>query len=200
MRGSAGRREGGGSGSGTAGSGGARSRGAAAGDGGTEAQAKDYCLRLLADRARSRAELAGKLDGRGFAPETARAALDRLTELGLVDDTAFAQQWVQSRHTHSGRGKRALAVELRRKGIDDDIAADALDAIEPEDERARATDLVTHKLRSTRIRDDAEREKVRRRLVGMLARRGFPSSMAYAVVAEHLPGVEEEFAGDLDGE
>ncbi|QNG19118.1 recombination regulator RecX [Rhodococcus triatomae] len=157
------------------------------GEGGTEAQAKEICLRLLADRARSRGELADRLRRREFAPDVVDRVLDRLTEVGLIDDADFAREWVRSRHTYSGKGKRALAVELRRKGIGPDDAAQALDLIDREDERARAGELVDRKLRSVSLDD---REKATRRLVGMLARRGFPPGMCYEVVKERIGEID----------
>lgn len=159
--------------------------------GGTEAQAKDACLRLLTDRARSRAELAERLAKKGFTAEISQRVLDRLTEVGLIDDADFAQQWVQSRHTHSGRGKRALALELRQKGIDQENAAQALEQISVEDERAKATELVARKMRTVSLDD---RERAMRRLVGMLARRGFPPGLAFAVVKEEI----ERAGADID--
>ncbi|REE71697.1 regulatory protein [Rhodococcus wratislaviensis] len=153
------------------------------GEGGTETQAKDLCLRLLTDRARSRAELAERLAKKGYSAEIAERVLDRLTEVGLVNDADFAQQWVHSRHTYSGKGKRALALELRRKGIGQDDAAEALAQIDSEDERARATELVAKKLRTVSADD---RDRAVRRLVSMLARRGFPQGMAFEVVKEQL--------------
>lgn len=152
-------------------------------EGGTEAQAKDVCLRLLTDRARSRAELETKLVERGYESEIVERVLGRLVEIGLIDDADFAQQWVHSRHTYSGKGKRALAVELRLKGIDQDIASEALAQIDQEDERARAADLVRRKLRNRPIDD---RDKVMRRLVGMLARKGYSASMSYEVVKAEM--------------
>ncbi|MBO0853210.1 MAG: recombination regulator RecX [Nocardia sp.] len=174
---------------------GGRGRGAAAGTrsdardsdtprAGTEAQAKDICLRLLTDRARSRAELADKLAAKGFAPEIADRVLNRLAEVGLVDDAAFAEQWVHSRHTFSGRGKKALAQELRRKGVADDDAQPALAAITPDDESSRAAELVRRKL--TTLPVDMPRDKRTARLVGMLARRGYSQSIAYRVVTAEL--------------
>ncbi len=80
----------------------------------------------------------------------AERTLDRLTEVGLIDDADFAQQWVRSRHLYSGKGKRAIALELRRKGIDQQDAADALDTIDSESERDRAVELVRKKLRTQR--------------------------------------------------
>nr|WP_281218302.1 recombination regulator RecX [Nocardia gamkensis] len=168
---------------------------AAGSEGGTVEQAKEACLRLLAARARSRAELAQRLAAKGYSPEVSEEALDRLAEVGLIDDAAFAEQWVHSRHAFSGKGKQALAQELRRKGVAQSDAAAALDAITTDDEETRAGELVRRKLRS--LPRDLDRDKMIRRLVGMLARRGYSQATAYRVVKAELAdrGVE----GDLDG-
>ncbi|MEU7629204.1 recombination regulator RecX [Nocardia sp. NPDC049220] len=172
---------------------------AAGSDGGTVEQAKEACLRLLAVRARSRAELAQRLAAKGYSSEVCDQALDRLAEVRLIDDAAFAEQWVHSRHTGSGRGKQALAQELRRKGVAESDAVPALAAITDDDEEFRAAELVRRKLRSgTR---DLDRDKTIRRLVGMLARRGFTQSTAYRVVRAELAdndAVEEGFGESLD--
>ncbi|QSE88503.1 recombination regulator RecX [Rhodococcus pseudokoreensis] len=164
-------------------------------EGGTETQAKDLCLRLLTDRARSRAELSDRLAKKGYSADIAERVLDRLTEVGLVNDADFAQQWVHSRHTYSGKGKRALALELRRKGIGQEDATEALAQIDSEDERARATELVAKKLRTVSADD---RDRAVRRLVSMLARRGFPQGMAFEVVKEQLDRAGAETDGLFD--
>ncbi|MEU7767430.1 recombination regulator RecX [Nocardia sp. NPDC049190] len=172
---------------------------AAGSEGGTVEQAKEACLRLLAVRARSRAELAQRLAAKGYSPEVSEQALDRLADVRLIDDAAFAEQWVNSRHTVSGRGKQALAQELRRKGVAQSDAASALAAITDDDEEVRAAELVRRKLRSgTR---DLDRDKTIRRLVGMLARRGFTQSTAYRVVRAELAdygAIEADFGEPLD--
>ncbi|EID81003.1 recombination regulator RecX [Rhodococcus opacus RKJ300 = JCM 13270] len=150
----------------------------------------------MTDRARSRAELAERLAKKGYSPEIAERVLDRLTEVGLVNDADFAQQWVHSRHTYSGKGKRALALELRRKGIGQEDATEALAQIDSEDERARATELVEKKLRTVSADD---RDRAVRRLVSMLARRGFPQGMAFEVVKEQLDRAGAETDGLFDG-
>ncbi|WP_431954703.1 recombination regulator RecX [Nocardia lijiangensis] len=157
-------------------------------DGGTVEQAKEACLRLLAVRARSRAELAQRLAAKGFTADVAEGALDRLTEVGLLDDAAFAEQWVHSRHTFSGKGKQALAQELRRKGVAPADAAPALESISSDNERDRATELVRRKLRT--LPRDLDRDKAIRRLVGMLARRGYSQSTAFTVVKAELAQVD----------
>src|SRR5918996_6574758 len=82
-----------------------------------EEQARALCLRLLTARARTRAELAGQLAKRGYPDDVSARVLERLAQVGLVDDADFAEQWVRSRRANAGKGKRALAAELRTKGV-----------------------------------------------------------------------------------
>ncbi|MBD0323241.1 MAG: regulatory protein RecX [Aldersonia sp.] len=164
-----------------------RSESTAAPGGGTEAQAKDACLRLLTVRARSRAELEQRLHKRGFAAEVVEHTMERLTEMRLIDDAEFAEQWVHSRHRHSGKGRAVIAQELRNKGVQPADVQRALDTISREDERERAVDLVRRKLRGSHPpADSADRDRLVRRLVGMLARRGFNQSLALDVVRSEL--------------
>ncbi|MFG2446824.1 regulatory protein RecX [Nocardia fluminea] len=147
-------------------------------------QAKDACLRLLSVRARSRAELAKRLGEKGFRVEVIEAALERFTEVGLINDASFAEQWVHERHTYSGRGKKALQRELREKGVTPGDAEQALSMVTDDAEHARAADLVRRRLRTLPVTLD--RDKAVRRLVGMLARRGYDQSTAFAVVTAEL--------------
>jgi regulatory protein len=155
-----------------------------------EEQAHALCLRLLTARARSRAELIGKMAKHGYPDEVAEAVLSRLVSVGLVDDEDFAAQWVRSRHTYSGKGKRALAAELRIKGVDAEVIAAALDGIDAGAERGRAEQLVERKLRRE-VLAEGDDSKVMRRLVGMLARRGYSQAMAVAVVTDALAAERE---------
>lgn len=156
-------------------------------------QAHALCLRLLTARPHTRAELSGQLTKRGYPDEVAERILGRLTAVGLVDDEDFAEQWVRSRHVHAGKGKRALAAELRTKGVDDDVIATALEGIDSGVERVRAEQLVERRLRRE-VLGDGDEPKVMRRLVGMLARRGYSQSMAVAVVTEALAAERERRA------
>ncbi len=149
------------------------------------------CLRLLTARARTRAELAAQLIKRGYPDDVSARVLDRLTDVGLVDDEDFAEQWVRSRRVNAGKGRRALASELRTKGIDDEVIAAALEDIDSDAERSRAEQLVADKLRRERLTDDTDDVKVARRLVGMLARRGYGQSMAFDVVKVALASERE---------
>lgn len=155
-----------------------------------EEQAHALCLRLLTARARTRAELAGQMAKRGYADAVVEAVLGRLTDVGLVDDEDFAAQWVRSRQTHAGKGKRALAAELRGKGVDDEVIASVIDGIDSGAERVRAEELVERRLRRETL-GDGDDAKVMRRLVGMLARRGYSHSMAMAVVSDALAAERE---------
>ncbi len=156
-----------------------------------EEQARSLCLRLLTARARTRAQLAAQLTKRGYPDDVCGRVLDRLAEVGLVDDQDFAEQWVRSRHFNAGKGKRALAAELRTKGVEDEVIAEALADVDADAERVRAEQLVADKLRRERLTDDTDDVKAARRLVGMLARRGYGQSMAFDVVKVALASERE---------
>lgn len=153
-------------------------------------QAHALCLRLLTVRARTRAELASQLAKRGYPDDATEAVLTRLESVGLVNDEDFAEQWVRSRQANAAKGKRALAAELRTKGVGDELIAAALDGIDAGAERGRAEQLVERRLRREAL-GDGDDPKVMRRLVGMLARRGYSQSMAVAVVTEALAAERE---------
>jgi regulatory protein len=156
--------------------------------------ARTIVLTKLAAQARSRSELAEALAAKAVPAEVSTAVLDRFEEVGLVDDTAFAEAWIQSRQTSRGLSRRALRQELRRKGVDDDVIAESLDALDPDDELAAARRLVERKLRVTRHLDASVRI---RRLSGVLARKGYPAGLAFRVVREAIAG--EDGDGGSDG-
>ncbi len=155
-----------------------------------EEQARTYCLRLLTARARTRVELAGQLAKRGYPDDVSSRVLDRLAGVGLIDDADFAEQWVHSRRANAGKGKRALAAELHTKGVDNDVITAVLGGINPAAERGRAEQLVRTKLRRETLAGDDD-ARVTRRLVAMLARRGFSQTMAYDVVSAELAAERE---------
>lgn len=148
-----------------------------------EAVARKILLDQLTGRARSRADLAAKLAQRNVPEEVAAPLLARFEEVGLIDDEAFARDWISQRQSGRGLARRALAQELRRKGVEEETARAALDEIEADDEVEAARMLVRRKLRSLR---GVEEDKAVRRLVGMLARKGHTSAVAYRVVREEL--------------
>ena len=155
----------------------------------TTASAYDAALRLLGVRARSQAELRTRVHDKDFAPTEIESVMTRLAAAGLLDDVDFAEQWVHSRHRHSGKGRTALRHELRQKGVADTVIEHALDQIDDDAERQRAADLLrrkTSRLTAEDITDRAQRDKHVRRLVAMLARRGYAPSLAMSLVNEEL--------------
>jgi regulatory protein len=148
-----------------------------------EAVARKILLDALTGQARSRKELRDKLARRDVPDELAESLLDRFGEVGLVDDEAFARSWVESRQRSRGLARRALAQELRRKGVSDATASTALDELDPDLEVQAARDLVAKKARSMRTLDPAV---ATRRLVAMLARKGYPPGLAYRIVRDEL--------------
>jgi regulatory protein len=159
----------------------------------SESVARKILLDQLTGQARSRKELSDKLAKKNVPADIATRLLDRFEEVGLVDDEAFAKSWIASRQPGKGLARRALAQELRRKGIDDEVARDALDETDPADEAAAARALVRKKLRTLSSVDDTT---ATRRLVGMLARKGYGSGLAFAVVRSELAAVGQECLGD----
>jgi regulatory protein len=158
-------------------------------DAGPESVARTICLRLLTARARTRAELAEALDGRGVPRAVAGQVLDRLTAVGLVDDRAFAERFVVARHQDRGLARRELCRQLRDKGVDDSVIADAVSGLDPEQEIQTGRRLVERKLRSMARLEPAVRS---RRLVGMLARKGYSPAMAFRIVRDVVDAEPDE--------
>lgn len=153
----------------------------------SEAKAKDICLRLLTGRQRTRAELHEAMLRKNVTEEVAERVLARLAKARLVDDAAFAESWVRSRHAQSGLASGVLVAELRRKGVDEEVAAEAAAEVRGEPEEQRARELVRKKLRSAAAPDGDDRHRaLTRRLVSMLARKGYPQGLAYRVVRDEL--------------
>jgi regulatory protein len=159
-----------------------------------EAVARNLCLRALTGAPKTRSQLADLLAGRGVPDEASDAVLDRFTEVGLIDDAAFARAWVNSRQAGRGLARRALGAELRAKGVDAEVAAEAVDLIDDDDERVAARRLVDRKVPAMRRLD---RATATRRLMGMLARKGYNGGLAAAVVREALDAAGAETA-DID--
>jgi len=143
--------------------------------------ARDAALRLLTVRARGRAELELRLGQRGLPDEAVASALDRLEEVGLVDDAAFAMAYAESR---AGRGVDAGAItrELRGRGVDPQLAAQAAGAAVPPDEQAeRCRQVAAAKLARM---EGLNAEVQFRRLAGYLDRRGYPGELIEHIVRE----------------
>ena len=144
-----------------------------------EIQAKNICLRLLADSARPRANLAQKLAQRGISPAVIDRVLDRFTEVGLIDDQAYAEAYVRTKHQERSLSRRALTSELRRKGVDDAVVAAAAEQVDPVAEEDAATRLVAKRAPAALA---AGPDAARRRLLALLDRRGYPADLSIRVV------------------
>lgn len=148
-----------------------------------EAVARLICLQQLEHKPRTRAELAETLRRRGVPDAAATTVLDRLTEVGLVDDAAYAQQWVEQRHRSHGSARRLLAAQLHRKGVDPEQIAAAVEQLPADTQEQTAAALVARK-RPSLARYDVPTQT--RRLVALLARKGYSGELAYRVVRHAL--------------
>ncbi len=162
-----------------------------------ESVARNLCLRALTGAPKTRQQLADLLADRDVPDDAAETVLDRLGEVGLIDDEAFAQAWVTSRQAGRGLARRALKAELRAKGVDDDVAATAVEAVDDDDERETARRLVDRKIPGMRRLD---RATATRRLMGMLARKGYSGGLAAGVVREALDadGADDVAVAEFD--
>ena len=162
----------------------------------------DAAARFLEVRPRSIAEVRRRLREAGYRAELVDGALERLADLGMLDDEAFARAWVESRDRARPRGERALRSELRRKGVADSIVADVLGerdaqplgagaAGDPE-AASSADDVAATALlarRGAAAAREADPRKRRAKAYGLLARHGFDPDVAGRAVREWLAQV-----------
>ncbi len=148
-----------------------------------EEVARRICLRMLAAAPRTQAQLAAALRRRRVPAAAAQAVLARFAEVKLIDDAMFARAWVESRHLGRGLAGRALGAELRQRGVGQQDIQAALEDLDPDQELATARELVARRLLSTAKMPAPARM---RRLIGMLARKGYAPGLAYRVVRDAL--------------
>ncbi|RKW70911.1 regulatory protein RecX [Galactobacter caseinivorans] len=134
---------------------------------------------------RTRFELSQKMRERDVPEQAIDVVLHRFEELKLIDDRAFATAWVESRARSKGFARSRLKQELRRKGVGAQDLEAALEQIDGDEERVRCQELALKKLGTRTLppagpgqEDRAERDKVLRRLLGFLARKGYPGGVA----------------------
>ncbi|HQD23321.1 MAG TPA: regulatory protein RecX [Arachnia sp.] len=152
--------------------------------------ARTIALDLLTARQRSAHELRAGLLRRRTPPDVADEVVERLAGVGLVDDVAFAEALTTSRVTHSQRGRARIRQELREKGVDREVAEAALAELDPEAELEGALALARRRARSLA---GLEPHVARRRLAGVLARRGYSPSIVSTALAEALGSGAVEF-------
>ncbi|GAA1471242.1 recombination regulator RecX [Corynebacterium aurimucosum] len=153
-----------------------------------KAPVRSRALGLLDQRARSRKELRDRLVAADFEPEVVDTVVDDLAGAGLVDDEAFAKEWVRQRHTRRGKSARALNLELKEKGVEAADRAIALEQVTEESEEAVARQVAEKKARTLKRvpADRHERDKFLRRIVGTLARRGYNQELVMRISIEIL--------------
>ena len=148
----------------------------------------DAALRYLSYRPRSEFEIRGRLQRRGFDDSSVDAVMARLKERGLVDDTAFAQFWKDNRESFSPRSQRLTRLELKQKGVADDVIERVVDMVDDDDSAYRAA---LSKARSLSLSDY---QSFNRRLGGYLKRRGF----GYGVINHTVKRMWQEVGGRLE--
>lgn len=153
-------------------------------DADAESVAHAIVLRQLSAQAKTRTELERVLKRKNVPQQAAESVLDRMQEVGLVDDATFADAWVESRQQRRHLSATALRHELRGKGVASDLVDQAVSGVDAEDEYTAALSLAERKYERMRALDT---EVVRRRLSGVLARRGFGSGVIFRVLGEVLP-------------
>ena len=156
--------------------------------------AKQVLLRRLSHAPRTRKELAKDLKDKDISDEVANVALDRFEEVGLINDQALASNYVSSQHERKGLGKNALRQQLRAKGVSDDVALEAISQISDDQEFQAAFALACKKIRSLQ-RDDAKTKL--RKIVGVLARKGYSSNLAFRVAKEVIKDLPDGLPSEI---
>jgi len=146
-------------------------------------RARAIVLRTLSRSPRSRFELFQRLTDREVSAEIAEELLDRFEEVGLIDDAEYAAMLVRTRHNERGQARRAIAQELRRRGLSDLHAQAALEQLDDDAEMQRARELIARRIDSVR---NLPRERALQRLVGYLGRRGYSTGQALSVIQPAL--------------
>ena len=158
-------------------------------------RAKTIVYNQLAYSAKTRGQLRKKLQAEGFDAELIEPLLDKFEAAKLIDDAEYAQSFVAQKSRTKKLSRAALRRELSERGVRGEEAENALAQRTDEQEREDAAELVRKKLRpGMNLSDRAEKDRVTRRLLGMLARRGYSSSVSMSVIREELAvyGAEDE--------
>ncbi|OFJ56140.1 RecX family transcriptional regulator [Corynebacterium sp. HMSC076C10] len=167
----------------------------------SKAPIRAKALRLLDQRMRSRKELVERLEAvEEFPTSMIEEVVDDLTRSGLVNDELFASEWVRQRFASRGKSKMVLNRELQKKGIDASLRADALEQITHNAEEEVARKLAAKKAATikTVAPDYNSKQKDLRKVVGVLARRGFPSELSMSIARDQLEERYRELEEDTD--
>lgn len=162
-----------------------------------EERARSYLLAALSASDRSSAQLRQGLAERGCPPEIADRLLRRFAEVGLVDDAQYARSLVRSQREGRQLARRGLRAELERRGVAAAHIDQALASIDDVDEETAARAVVRRRLAGM---DGLDAQRMRRRLLGVLGRKGYSPSMSIRLINEelHTRGIDRENDADWD--
>ena len=150
--------------------------------------AREYALRLLDMRDYSSFQILERMVGRGYDQRVCQDVCNRLSEVGLLDDQRYANMLVRDRFDMRGLARRALRLELLKRGIDGIMAEQALDQISEQDERETGVLWAAKKARSC---EGQKRDVVFRRVVSMLGRKGYSAGVAVSITNQVLDELEQ---------
>lgn len=148
-----------------------------------ERVAKSILLRQLTMGPRTEAQLRQALQRRNVPQDAADRVVARFIEVGLIDDATYAQEFVRSAGSSGSLSRRGVQYRLRKKGVSEEVVAEAVQQIDPATEHSAALDVAQRRAARLAGLDDVTR---RRRLMALLARRGYPAEVVHSVVREVL--------------
>ncbi|MFC8733341.1 regulatory protein RecX [Luteimicrobium sp. NPDC057192] len=157
--------------------------------------ARAVALRMLTGAPRTRRQIADGLRRRGYADDVVEELVERLTDVGLLDDAELAGMIARSQLAERSLSRRGIAAELRRRGIEDDDARAAVETIDDDAEDAALRELVRKRLARTA---GLERDVRVRRVMGVLARKGYAPGPALAAISAELGAERDELASRDD--
>ncbi|WP_110513375.1 RecX family transcriptional regulator [Herpetosiphon llansteffanensis] len=152
-------------------------------------------LVFLAARPRSSQEIRTRLRKREFPDEHIDLAIEKLAQIGLVNDAAFARFWVENRQQHRPRGARAIQAELSQKGVKRELISEVLNELTDQDEeQERAFSVARSALR--RYANEPTKMAFSRKMAGLLQRRGF----GFDTIKPVLDQLWQELQNDIEPE
>jgi regulatory protein len=149
----------------------------------SENEAKEAALRFLSFRRRTEKEIKDKLRQKGFDDKVIRSTIEKLKGYDLVNDYEFATAWIKERLAHKPRGKRLLRQELWKKGIEKEIMDRAIEELCRSEETPALEVLKKAEKRYRKL----EPKVAKRRMLGLLLRRGFSYETAKDALAQEIP-------------
>ena len=158
-----------------------------------ETRARNVLLHQLARSAKSTSQLRKILEQREIPTEVAEKVLERFTEVGLIDDAAYAETIVNSRRNYKGLAKSAIKRELNEKGVSQELVEEAISGITAEDDFESAKQLASRRYRQMA---HLERDVRTRRLAGYLQRKGYGSNSVFAAIKFAEDAYLQEAAGN----